>query len=45
MQAFHWCPDFARASAEFGRILKPGGVLALIWNLEDRYVVWHLFTW
>ncbi|KAJ7172457.1 methyltransferase type 11 [Mycena filopes] len=35
-QAFHWCPDFARASEEFGRILKPGGVLALIWNLEDR---------
>ncbi|KAJ7273741.1 S-adenosyl-L-methionine-dependent methyltransferase [Mycena haematopus] len=35
-QAFHWCPDFGRASEEFGRILKPGGVLALIWNLEDR---------
>ncbi|KAJ6630847.1 S-adenosyl-L-methionine-dependent methyltransferase [Mycena sp. CBHHK59/15] len=35
-QAFHWCPDFARASAEFARILKPTGVLALIWNLEDR---------
>jgi len=35
-QAFHWCPDFGAASKEFGRILKPGGVLALIWNLEDR---------
>ncbi|KAJ7111555.1 S-adenosyl-L-methionine-dependent methyltransferase [Mycena crocata] len=35
-QAFHWCPDFARASEEFGRILKPDGVLAFIWNLEDR---------
>ncbi|KAJ7097886.1 S-adenosyl-L-methionine-dependent methyltransferase [Mycena belliarum] len=35
-QAFHWCPDFSSASAEFGRILKPGGVLAMIWNLEDR---------
>ncbi|KAJ7774559.1 S-adenosyl-L-methionine-dependent methyltransferase [Mycena maculata] len=35
-QAFHWCPDYARASEEFGRLLKPGGVLALIWNLEDR---------
>ncbi|KAH9946053.1 S-adenosyl-L-methionine-dependent methyltransferase [Epithele typhae] len=23
-QAFHWCPDY------------PGGVVALIWNLEDR---------
>lgn len=36
-QAFHWChPDYDSAAAEFGRILKPGGVLALIWNLEDR---------
>jgi len=35
-QAFHWCPDFASASEEFARILKPGGVLALIWNLEAR---------
>ncbi|KAK7014845.1 histone H2B [Favolaschia claudopus] len=35
-QAFHWAPDFGLASAEFGRILKPGGVLAFIWNLEDR---------
>ena len=30
-QAFHWFdPDFARR--EFARILKPGGVVALIWN-------------
>ena len=30
-QAFHWFdPDFARR--EFGRILKPGGIVALIWN-------------
>ncbi|KAL0570249.1 hypothetical protein V5O48_011711 [Marasmius crinis-equi] len=35
-QAFHWCPDFDRASAEFARILKPNGVVAFIWNLEDR---------
>ncbi|KAJ6496702.1 S-adenosyl-L-methionine-dependent methyltransferase, partial [Mycena vitilis] len=35
-QAFHWCPDFSEASKEFGRILKPGGVLAFVWNLEDR---------
>ncbi|KAJ7219298.1 S-adenosyl-L-methionine-dependent methyltransferase [Mycena pura] len=34
-QAFHWCPDYERASEELGRILKPGGVLALIWNVED----------
>ncbi|KAK0450945.1 S-adenosyl-L-methionine-dependent methyltransferase [Armillaria borealis] len=35
-QAFHWCPDFDAASVEFARILKPGGVVAFIWNLEDR---------
>ncbi|KAJ6596936.1 S-adenosyl-L-methionine-dependent methyltransferase [Mycena vulgaris] len=35
-QAFHWCPDYARASEEFGRILKSDGVLAMIWNLEAR---------
>ncbi|PFH54313.1 hypothetical protein AMATHDRAFT_72820 [Amanita thiersii Skay4041] len=35
-QAFHWCPDYDKASAEFARILKPNGVVAFIWNLEDR---------
>ncbi|KAF8625795.1 hypothetical protein AX15_005182 [Amanita polypyramis BW_CC] len=35
-QAFHWCPDYDRASAEFARILKPTGMVAFIWNLEDR---------
>ncbi|THH17816.1 hypothetical protein EW146_g3077 [Bondarzewia mesenterica] len=35
-QAFHWCPDYNAAAAEFARVLKPGGVVALIWNLEDR---------
>ncbi|KDR81644.1 hypothetical protein GALMADRAFT_239720 [Galerina marginata CBS 339.88] len=35
-QAFHWCPDYDAASAEFARILKPDGAVALIWNLEDR---------
>jgi len=34
-QAFHWF-DPARARAEFSRILRPGGVVALIWN--DRKV-------
>ncbi|KAH9484251.1 putative methyltransferase-like C25B8.10 [Psilocybe cubensis] len=35
-QAFHWCPDYDAASAEFDRVLKPTGTLAFIWNLEDR---------
>ncbi|KAF8234075.1 S-adenosyl-L-methionine-dependent methyltransferase [Tricholoma matsutake] len=35
-QAFHWCPDYDRACTEFARILKPNGVVAFIWNLEDR---------
>ncbi|KAG8691205.1 hypothetical protein FRC11_005904 [Ceratobasidium sp. 423] len=35
-QAFHWCPDYDKAAAEFARILKPKGVVAFIWNLEDR---------
>lgn len=37
LQAFHWCPDYDSASKEFARILKPNGVVAFIWNLEDRY--------
>ncbi|KAF8121952.1 S-adenosyl-L-methionine-dependent methyltransferase [Boletus edulis] len=35
-QAFHWCPDYGKACAEFARILKPGGAVAFIWNLENR---------
>lgn len=35
-QAYHWCPDYDKASAEFARILKPKGVVVLVWNLEDR---------
>jgi SAM-dependent methyltransferase len=30
-QAFHWF-DTAKSKKEFERILKPGGILALIWN-------------
>lgn len=30
-QAFHWF-DVAKSRAEFSRILKPGGLVALIWN-------------
>jgi len=38
-QSFHW---FARreALAEIHRVLKPGGVLGLIWNVRDESVPW-----
>jgi SAM-dependent methyltransferase len=42
-QAFHWF-DRERTRAEFGRILKPGGWIALIWNgLQTRSTpfLWH----
>ncbi|THH12025.1 hypothetical protein EW145_g260 [Phellinidium pouzarii] len=35
-QAFHWCPDHKAALQEFARVLKPNGVVVLVWNLEDR---------
>ncbi|WFD37223.1 uncharacterized protein MJAP1_000165 [Malassezia japonica] len=35
-QAWHWCPDFDQALAHIATQLRPGGVLALVWNLEDR---------
>jgi len=34
-QAFHWF-DAARSRTEFARILKPGGWVALIWNLRRK---------
>jgi SAM-dependent methyltransferase len=33
-QAFHWF-DRERARAEFSRILKPGGSIALVWNVRQ----------
>jgi SAM-dependent methyltransferase len=38
-QAFHWF-DQAAALDEIGRVLRPGGVIGLLWNAEDESVEW-----
>jgi len=35
-QAFHWCPDYDKAVAEFNRVLSPDGRVVFIWNLEGE---------
>ncbi|WP_349236224.1 class I SAM-dependent methyltransferase [Cryobacterium sp. BB307] len=38
-QAWHWVEPVA-ASAEVGRVVRPGGRLGLIWNVRDESVEW-----
>lgn len=38
-QAWHWM-DHEVAKAEFARVLRPGGTLALVYNIRDESVPW-----
>jgi SAM-dependent methyltransferase len=43
-QAFHWF-DGPFAFAEFARVLRPGGRVALCWNTRDRSLPWTDRLW
>ena len=38
-QSWHWV-DVPAACAEVARVLRPGGALALVWNIRDPEVEW-----
>jgi ubiquinone/menaquinone biosynthesis C-methylase UbiE len=38
-QSFHWF-DHRRSIAEIARVLRPGGVVALVWNTYDESIPW-----
>lgn len=38
-QAWHWVDPVA-GSVEIGRVVRPGGILGLVWNLRDDTVPW-----